>query len=104
MWPSQSIKVVENSCLVLWKYAVNQKRDNDGNLVLRLGLNPIQARLFLPFKGPGGSLRTPLLSQEPLTLPDLSLLLHMTLSDGGFSGPPLTHEPFGLLTLNLVGC
>ena len=31
-----------------------------------LGLNPIQARLFLPFKGPGGSLGTPLLSQELL--------------------------------------
>ena len=41
MCPSQSIKMVEKSFLVLWKYVVNQERNIDGNLVLRLGLKKI---------------------------------------------------------------
>ena len=45
-----------------------------------------------------------------LTLPDLSLLLPTTLSEGGGRGrrgsvdPLLTHNPFALTASNLVGC
>ena len=41
MLPFQSIKMVEKSCLVLWKYVVNQEKDIDGNPVSRLGLEKI---------------------------------------------------------------
>ena len=43
---------------------------------------------------------------DTLTLPDLSLLLPTTLSNGGGGSvdPLLTHEPFALTTSNLVGC
>ena len=41
---SQSIKMVEKSCLVLWKFVVNQERDIDENPVLRLGCGARELR------------------------------------------------------------
>ena len=42
--PLKSIKMVEKSCLVLWKFVVNQERDIDGNPVLRLGCGARELR------------------------------------------------------------
>ena len=36
--------MVEKSCLVLWKFVVNQERDIDGNPVLRLGCGARELR------------------------------------------------------------
>ena len=38
------IKMVEKSCLLLWKFVVNQERDIDGNPVLRLGCGARELR------------------------------------------------------------